>query len=296
MHIQELVPLGPKTTMRIGGKARYFAELKTRKDAEEAYAFAKEKNLPLIPLGGGSNTIFADGVIQALVVTVKVNAVEVNGTTVRAEAGLPLATLVAKLAEHDLDLSPLTGIPGTVGGAIFGNAGQGPKGIWIDYFVESVTVLIEGKWQSLSRAECGFGYRKSAFRDLLTTHYSLLTTPIIWEVFLEVPARPKAEIQVEIERLFKKRLESQPHSHTSGSCFKALPDGTPAWKVIDGAGLKGKKVSGVAVSEQHANFLISEKDGTFADAQVLIQTVRKETGQPLELEMRCITENGSVLQ
>src|SRR3989344_5715467 len=119
------------TTMKIGGSARYYAELKTKSDVEEAYKFAKEKNVPLILLGAGSNTIFADGTVEALIAKVAAEAVTIENTTITVEAGKYLAVLINELAEKDLDLSPLTGIPGTIGGAIFGNAGQGFGGMWI---------------------------------------------------------------------------------------------------------------------------------------------------------------------
>jgi len=296
MQIHNLVPLGPKVTMKIGGKARYFADLKTPKDAEEAHEFAQKQNLPLIALGAGSNTIFADGIIEAVVVTVKANAFEVNGSVVRAEAGLPLATLVTKLIAHGLDLSALTGIPGTVGGAIFGNAGQGPQGVWLDHFVDRVTAFVDGEWKSLTRSECQFKYRESIFKHWPpSSKLQAPNSPLIWEVLLEVPKRPKAEITADIDRLLKRRLEAQPFARTAGSCFKALPDGTPAWKAIEAAELKGKKIGGVGVSEKHANFLISQEGGTFADTLSLVAEVREKTKLPMELEMRLIDEEGKIV-
>jgi len=304
MQIQELIPLAPRTTMRIGGNARYYAELQTQRDAEEAAQFAREKSLPVIALGAGSNTIFADGVIGALVVRVVANAIEVSGNTVRVEAGAPLATVVTHLAKRGLDLSALTGIPGTVGGAIFGNAGQGPQGTWLDHFVQTVTVFLEGEWKTLSREECGFAYRESIFK-----HWSnlplpsgegarvggILRCPLIWKATLSVPSRAAREIEQDIGALLKKRSVAQPFTRTAGSCFKALPDGTPAWKVIDAAGLKGYRVGDLQVSDKHANFLINTGNGTFADAAHLITEIREKTGTPLELEMRFVEESGSLL-
>ena len=147
MDIQENVLLKNKTTMRIGGTAKYYADLTEKKDVEEAVHFAEEKEVPLIILGGGSNTIFADGTIDALVCRIKADDVQVDGNTVTVEAGKILAMLLNELAEKGLDLSALTGIPGSMGGAIFGNAGQGPKGIWLNSFVDSVTAFIGGEWK-----------------------------------------------------------------------------------------------------------------------------------------------------
>src|SRR3989338_4321745 len=224
MRIQEDVPLRSKTTMKIGGSARYYAELKTKSDVEEAYKFAKEKNVPLILLGAGSNTIFADGTVEALIAKVAAEAVTIENTTITVEAGKYLAVLINELAEKDLDLSPLTGIPGTIGGAIFGNAGQGVGGTWIGAVVESVEAFIGGEWQTFSKDGLHFDYRFSAFKEMGAT--------IIWSVTLEVPSRPAEEIKADIERLLQKRIETQPHVKTAGSCFLSLSKETPAWKVI----------------------------------------------------------------
>ncbi len=287
MQIQERIPLAPKTTMRIGGNARYYTELQTQRDAEEAMQFAQSKGIPMIVLGAGSNTIFADGTIEALVVRVVAKSIEVSGNTVRAEAGASLATVVTHLAKRGLDLSAVSGIPGTVGGAIFGNAGQGPQGTWIDHFVQTVTVFLEGEWKTLSREECGFGYRESIFKKL--------NNPLLWKVTLSVPSRAAKDIEQDIGILLKKRTVAQPFTRTAGSCFKAV-EGTPAWKIIDAAGLKGYRVGDLQVSDKHANFLINTGNGTFADASRLVETIRERTGKPLELEMRFIGESGSLLQ
>ncbi len=293
MLFLENVPLRPKTTMRIGGTAEFFAELRTQEDAMEAATFAREKNLPLIPLGSGSNTIFADGVIHALVVQVKHDTVTIEGDRVIVGAGKNLAMLTNELAEQGLNLSPLTGIPGTVGGALFGNSGQGPKGIWIDSFVESVTVF-DGEWKTLPRSECGFGYRESALKS---SHKSQVTSswihPIIWETVLKIPTADSQEIQATIQTLLQKRIETQPHARTAGSCFKAVGD-TPAWQLIEAAGLRGLKIGDIEISTKHVNFLMSGEKPTFADAMTVIQTVKEKIPMGLEVEMRCYGEDGKL--
>ncbi len=287
MHLKEHEPLGPKTTMRIGGTARYFAELTTKEAAEEAYAFAQEKNLPLIVLGSGSNTIFADGEINALIVRIAAQDWTVeNSATIAISSGKNLPMLINELAKEGLDLSPLTGIPGTIGGAIFGNAGQGPKGIWVDQFVESVTIF-DGQWRTLTKKECGFEYRESIFKKKLSAY------PIIWSATLTIPHGDPAAVKAEIERLLQKRIETQPHQRTAGSCFKAVGD-TPAWQLIDAVELRGYKSGGVMISEKHANFLIGEKGATFKDAVNVVNTVKEKIPEKLEVEMRCIQPNGSL--
>ncbi|HLC76141.1 MAG TPA: UDP-N-acetylmuramate dehydrogenase [Candidatus Peribacterales bacterium] len=287
LNIQENISLRPKTTMKIGGVARYYAEPKTKAELEEAIQFAKEKEVPVIPLGAGSNTIFADGTINALIIRIIADDVAINKNLVTVSAGKYLAMLINELAEQNLDLSSLTGIPGTIGGATFGNAGQGPKGIWIDAFIESVTAYIDGTWKILSREDCQFRYRESYFKD------NAQSFPIIWEVTLNVPSGDRDSIKATIESLLQKRIETQPHVRTAGSCFKAVGE-TPAWKLIDAANLRGFKIGNIEISTKHANFLISDKNPNFADAKALIQKVKELIPEGLEVEMRCVEEDGSL--
>lgn len=285
--IQELVPLAGKTTMRIGGTARYYADLTNTDDVEAAYGFAQQEKIPLIVLGGGSNTVFADGIIEALVVRIKAENVYVDGNLVQVEAGKNLPMLINEMAKQNLDLSPLTGILGTVGGAIFGNAGQGPAGIWINTYVKDVTAFIEGKWETWTKEQCDFGYRESRFK------HGPDHSPIIWDVTLELPSRPQADIETDIQALLKKRIETQPHVKTAGSCFKAVGE-TPAWKLIDAAGLRGHVVGGVQIAEKHANFLLNIGEAKYDDAKGIVNDVKKAVKEPLDVEMRFIESDGSL--
>lgn len=279
--------LAGKTTMRIGGKARYFAELNTREDAEAAWSFAQEKGIPLIVIGSGSNTVFADGEINALVARITADRTEIEDAAVRVEAGKNLPTLLNELAEKGLDLSPLAGIPGTVGGAVFGNAGQGPNGLWIDSFIESVTVFSSGRWVTYTHDDCDFGYRESVFK------HGPDAGLLIWETTLIVPKRDPLEVSQEIEQLLKKRIEAQPHLKTAGSVFKATGS-VPAWKLIDAAGLKGLRVGDMQITEKHANFLTNLGHASYADAKEIVSRVRSTVQEPLEVEMRFIEEDGSL--
>lgn len=291
MEVKELEKVGTKTTMRVGGQARYFAELKTKEDVEAAVAFATEKNIPLIPLGAGSNTVFTDEVLEALVVRLKAEAVVVENDKVTIQAGKNLAMLLNELGAQGLDLSALTGIPGTLGGALFGNAGQGPKGIWIDTYVESVTAYIDGAWKTLSKEECDFRYRESTFKDLSILNSQFLIPPIIWEATLKIPKNDPALIKAEIERLLQKRIETQPHLRTAGSCFKAV-GGTPAWQLIDAVGLRGLTIGGAQVAEKHANFLLNTGTATYADLKAVVEKVKATVSEPLSVEMRFIEKDG----
>jgi len=285
MTIQEHVAIGSKTTMRIGGTARYYGELLQKSDVEDAVKFAQEHGVPLIVFGGGANTIFADGEVNALAVRMKASAISVDGNRVTAEAGVIMGSFINDLAKKNLDLSALTGIPGTLGGSLFGNAGQGPGGVWLDSFVDTVTFFQENQWKTWTKEQCDFRYRESKFKEL--------TGPlVIWEATLTVPSRPEAEVKAEVERLLKKRIETQPHLKTAGSCFKALPDGTPAWKLIDAAGLRGTTIGGVQIAEKHANFLLNVNKGTFQDALAVTKLIREKVPQIAGIEMRFYGEDG----
>jgi len=286
MEIQENVSLKPKTTMRIGGTAQFYAEPATEADVEAAWKFAQEKGIPLIVLGGGSNTIFADETIQALVVRLKNEELTVKENVVHVGSGKNLPMLINELAEQNLDLSPLTGILGSVGGAIFGNAGQGPKGIWIETYVDTVEVFLNGEWKTFSKNECNFSYRESVFKEI--------DTPlIIWSTTLQIPTKPAVEVKAEVQRLLQKRIETQPHVKTAGSCFKAVGE-TPAWQLIDAVGLRGKKIGGVSVAEKHANFLLNDGTGTFEDAKAIVEEVKQKIEEPLDVEMRFVRPDGTL--
>jgi UDP-N-acetylmuramate dehydrogenase len=285
--IQELVSLAGKTTMRIGGKARYFADLMTKDDVEAAYVFSQEKDVPLIVLGNGSNTVFTDEVVEALVVRIKYEHAEVDGNNVQASSGKNLPMLINELAKQNLDLSALTGIPGTIGGALFGNAGQGPKGIWIDTYVREVNVFVEGNWETWTKEQCDFGYRESRFK------HGPEPSVIIWDVLLEVPTRDRMEVEATIQELLMKRIQTQPHIKTAGSCFKAIGE-TPAWKLIDAAGLRGLTIGGVQIAEKHANFLLNTGTATYHDAKEIVNRVKSTISEPLDVEMRFIEPDGSL--
>lgn len=278
-----MVPVGPKTTMRIGGNARFYAELKSKTDLEETVKFSQEKGLPLIILGGGSNTIFSDETIDAVVARIGATETSVDGNFVRVQSGKNLPMLINELAKQNLDLSPLTGILGTVGGAIYGNAGQGPTGTWIDHYVREVNVFLDNEWKTFTRDECAFDYRESAFKHMDKP-------PIIWEVLLEIPSRPQAEIEDEVKKLLQRRIETQPHVKTAGSCFKAHA-GTPAWQLIDKQGLRGMKIGDVQIAEKHANFLLNTGKASYQDAVKIVEAV-KEKLPDLEVEMRFIEPSG----
>jgi len=139
----------------------------------------------------------------------------------------------------------------------------------------------------MKRDQCAFGYRDSIFKKM--------PGAIIWEAVFTPPKKDPAEIEAEIKKLLQHRKDAQFFGRTAGSCFKGLTDGTPAWKLIDAAGLRGFKSGGIQISEKHANFLFNfENKGTYADAVSVVETVQSKVPQLEGVEMRFVEADGTV--
>jgi UDP-N-acetylmuramate dehydrogenase len=160
----------------------------------------------------------------------------------------------------------------------------------MDAYVESVEAFIENTWKTLTKQECNFRYRESAFKDIAEGS----PAPVIWSVKLKIPSRTLQEVLSDIESLLRKRIETQPHIKTAGSCFKALLDGTPAWKLIDAARLRGRKIGGVEISTKHANFLLNVEKGSFADAIAITELIKKSVPEIAGVEMRFYGDDGKL--
>ena len=300
MLIQNLIPLGSKTTMRIGGKARYYADILTRKDVEEAWRFASAATtpgsslpsaslpgIPLIVLGGGSNTVFADGVVNALVVRLKNDGMTVDGNIINVGAGKILASLINDLAKHSLDLSTLTGIPGTIGGAVIMNAGC--HGATISDVVEEVcTLMPNGEMRTRHSAECAFGVRHSVFQH---------ESELILSARLALAPGAVRTIRERMQRHITERRARQPLQYANcGSVFRNPPKDV-AWKLIAEAGLRGLWCGGAQVSEKHTNFIVNRNGATAADIVALVDIVQREvlrtSGISLEPELVVVAVTGS---
>ncbi len=147
--------------------------------------------------------------------------------------------------------------------------------------------MVKGNWRTFSKKECEYRYRESMFKALPSV--------LLWETTLTLPSRPQAEIMAEVERLLQKRIATQPHLKTAGSCFKATSDGTPAWQWIDKAGLRGQKVGEIQISEKHANFLLNTDRGSFVDLVALTKKIRAAVPAIVGIEMRLYGEDGKIV-
>lgn len=273
--------------MRIGGPANYFAEPRTEEDLTETLQFATDEKLPVFILGKGSNVVFSDAGFPGLVITLihfRDQELRVNQESheVTASAGVHLYRLATYCRSVGLSgCEFLSGIPGTVGGAVMMNAGfsrfSGQKNE-IGDILQDVTVLDEtGQRRKLGRDELHFEYR-----------HSNLQGKIILEATFKLWRRPAELIEEEIKANFDYRNREQDLKHpSSGSIFKNPPKPHPsAGRLIDQLGLKGTKVGGMTVSPKHGNYFINTGQATCADLVALIEKIQKavKDGYGIELE------------
>ena len=285
LDLREGEPMSRHTTFQIGGPAGVFVQPRNLGAFMTVLQAARESGLPLTVIGRGSNLLVRDeGVEGVALCTCGLNGVRVTGSRIVAEAGATMAQLAQAALHAGLTGAEFAaGIPGTVGGGVFMNAGA-YGGQIADLTVRSVFIDGEGKSRALTGAEHAFGYRASVYRKhpdwvILETEFALK------------PGNP-AEIRAKMDDFARRRREKQPLNYPSaGSTFKR-PEGYFAGQLIEQAGLKGASSGGAQVSEKHAGFIINQGGATSADVMALIariqDTVREKFGVQLECEVRVI--------
>ena len=278
-------PMKNHTTFKIGGPAQYYVTPESVIQIQEVVSLCKDKNIPLHVIGNGSNILVGDdgvdGVVLALFNTF--SDYEIKDNVITAQAGMSLIKLaVIALREGLTGLEFASGIPGSVGGAVYMNAGA-YDGQMKDV-VTSVTVLDEaGNIRILGRDELDMGYRRSA----VAKH-----NMIVLQVIIELKAGDKEQIKDRMNQLSELRKQKQPLEYPSaGSTFKR-PEGYFAGKLIADAGLKGYSIGGAAVSEKHAGFVVNMGGATAKDVVELTDYIKKriieQFGVTLELEIKKI--------
>jgi UDP-N-acetylenolpyruvoylglucosamine reductase len=261
-------PLAPKTTIRIGGAARIYAEPGSPADLQALLAAAADAGIPVLPIGWGSNLIVPDAGVDGLVISLAHEAwagfdPQTDGR-IRVGAGLRLKNLCGLAAKAGLTgFEFLEGIPGNVGGALRMNAGA--MGGWMFDVVEEVQlVTLAGEFRSVPRAAMHVDYR----------HCAELHDALALGALLKPSAHADAEaVGRQIDVYKKKRQESQPREPSAGCIFKN-PPGNSAGRLIDQTGLKGARVGDAEVSPVHANFIVNRGQATSADVIALVRQIR----------------------
>lgn len=278
-------PMKKHTSFRIGGPAKYFVRPESEEEICQVISYCKEEKIPFFLLGNGSNLLVSDEGYDGVVIQIGSNfqGIQKNKTILTVKSGTLLVTVSKEAAEAGLGgMEFASGIPGTIGGAIFMNAGA--YGGEMKQIVKRVKVLKpDGNISYLERDELGMGYRTSIVKK---ENY------VVLEVELALEEKNKEEILGTMEELKKARKEKQPLEFPSaGSTFKR-PEGYFAGKLIMDAGLRGFRVGDAQVSEKHCGFVINRGRATAKDVMELVsavkEKVKKDFGVELELEVQTL--------
>lgn len=300
-------PMKNHTSFRIGGNAEYFLQPQTQEQLAGLMQLAEKEKIPLFFLGRGSNLLVQDNGIDGIVVHLGADFGEKihlsNSTQIYCPAGTKLSDLCQFAAAHSLTgLEFAYGIPGSVGGAIYMNAGAYGGEVkdvlrFVDYLDKN------GNFHRIPAEECEFSYRHSVFSQPLSPEGSTSNTSnissmegccILGGVFELTTGEPE-KIQSTMEDILERRKSKQPLDYPSaGSTFKR-PEGAFASALIDQCGLKGYRHGGAMVSEKHAGFVINYENASCQDVLALVQEVQaivlEKTGFHLELEVKVIGKN-----
>ncbi len=278
---QTQVPLSDYSTFAIGGPARFFAKAATIKAMQEMLSVAYTQGIPCCVLGKGSNTLFDDKGFEGLVILNRISHLvqEEGYFTVGSGYSFPrLGKMTARLGWSGLEFA--AGIPATVGGAIYMNAGAGGQETadrlkYVRYINERGEALV------FESRQLNFGYRSSPFQEMKGA---------IVEGCFEL--QPQARAREEQAEHLNYRLKTQPYKERSAGCAFRNPIGHSAGALIDACGLKGLQRGGAAISNQHANFIVNRGGASAADVLGLIDEVKervfREKGITLEEEIRRI--------
>ena len=256
------------TSFKIGGPAEVFLEVNTSEELLKVADYCKKEGVNFFVIGNGSNLLVSDEGVEGVIIHLsgKLAGARVEGDIVRAGAGLSLAALAAFTVEEELSgLEFAAGIPGSVGGAIYMNAGA--YGGEMKDVVTGVYMVVDGELKHFSVAEMDFSYRHSKVSELKNA--------VVVAAEFKLEKGKKEDIQAKIDELNAKRREKQPLEYPSaGSTFKR-PETGYASQLIEEAGLKGTRIGGAEVSKKHSGFIINVDNATAKDVKELIACVQK---------------------
>ena len=271
-------PMAGHTTFRIGGPADCFLQPENEEQLIQVQRYLGKVGLPFFVLGNGSNLLVSDAGYRGVIIQVgrKMSAIEVEGCTIKAQAGATLAQVAKAALEHGLTgLEFASGIPGTVGGGVVMNAGA-YDGELSQVVARVHVVNSEGEIMELDNETMEFGYRTSAIKN---------TSLAITEVQFELSEGDKEQIREKMEDYTSRRREKQPLEYSSaGSTFKR-PKGFFAGKLIMDAGLRGYQKGGARVSDKHCGFVINTGDATAEDVRNVIREVQERVKEKFHVTL-----------
>ncbi len=269
------------STFGIGGPARFFIEIAKIEEMQALLSYCNQQQLPFITIGKGSNCLFDDAGFDGLVILNKISFCQFDWPLVSVGAGYSFSLLGSQTARKGWSgLEFASGIPGSVGGAVYMNAGA--SGTDTQEALMEVTFVNEkGVLEVLKKDQIEFSYRFSSFHNKKGA--------IVAAKFVLIPSEEARKKQLSI---IEYRSRTQPYSDKSAGCIFRNPSPLSAGALIQQAGLKGTRVGGAEVSTVHANFIVNKGKAKASDvlqlSEVVKKTVKEKTGQDLEMEIRCI--------
>jgi UDP-N-acetylmuramate dehydrogenase len=263
-------PLSRFTTMRVGGPADLFAEIHNLFELRGIARFARSRGVPLFLIGRGSDLVISDAGIPGLVVLVRAQGERIEGDRLIADAGLPMAKAATITREAGLSgLEFGLAIPGTVGGAVWANAGAHEADVQ-GCLVSASVIAADGHEVELGPDELGLAYRDSRLKHVPPSGPPEVVTSATFRL---TPADPTL-VGERLDEIRRWRQTHQPIGmRSAGSVFRN-PEGDSAGRLIDAAGLKGERVGGAQVSEKHANFIVNTGTATASDVRAVGDRVR----------------------
>jgi UDP-N-acetylmuramate dehydrogenase len=278
VHVEADAPLGPLTTYRVGGRAAHLARVEDDADLIEASRFARDRGLPTLVVGKGSNLLVADAGFAGLAVVLGERFAEIDiaeDGTVRAGGATPLPVLARRTAAAGrTGLEWAVGVPGSVGGGVRMNAGGHGSDIAASLLRVRVFDLATGDDGVVQAADLALGYRRSSIAP---------SQVVVWAE-LSTAAGDAEAANAEISEIVRWRRENQPGGQNAGSVF-TNPDGDSAGRLVDAAGCKGLRVGTAEVSTKHANFIQADPDGRADDVHALIAEVQRRVHDAFGLEL-----------
>ena len=263
----EEVPLAERTTLRIGGSARFFAEVEDVAALRALLTWAGAENLPLLPLGKGSNVLIPDEGFSgvAFVLAGDFRKVEIHGTRILAGAGASLMSLAVLAGQAELTgLEGLSGIPSSVGGAVRINAGAYGSEIF-DLLVSVGLVTRTGEARELPAAQIAHGYRWTALMQ---------SKDLIASATLRLRQANRVTVHARMEEVAEKRKKALPGGPNAGSIFKN-PAGDYAGRLLEACGMKGRRIGGAQVSPNHANVIVNLGGARASDVRALMAEMHR---------------------
>jgi len=285
-------PLARFTTMRVGGPADLFATAHNAFELRALVRFARSRGLPHLLLGRGSDIVIADAGVRGLVIQNRAEGSRVEGGRYTAESGVAMARAATETQKAGLTgLEFGLAIPGTVGGAVWANAGAHESDVAT--VLEAARVLdAAGSEVVLTGDDLAFGYRDSRFKH----HAPGEAQEVVLEATFRLDPADAATIKARLDDIRRWRQAHQPLGIPSAGSVFRNPDGTSAGKLIDEAGLKGLRIGGATVSAKHANFIVNDQKGSAADVRRLAERVRAEIrerhGVELQFEIEFVGDWG----